>query len=104
MGNERENMQLEIGGRQTGRTTRMIHWLRLNEHAILLVHSEHEAQRLRNMYDHDGIMELANRIVTADSHLKRRPSFHSPVIGIDNADLILKQIFGNVQKVTMESS
>jgi len=93
-------MRVEIGGHQTGKTTRMVEWLRAHEHAVLFVHNEAEAERLRNLYDPDGVMELANRIVTARSHLRRPGSFYRPRVAIDNTDLILCELFGDVRLVT----
>lgn len=93
-------MRVEIGGRQTGKTTRMIEWLRHNKHGILIVHNEREAQRLRDLYDPGGTMEMANRIVAADVRPNHRRSFYRPQVAIDNVDLILRGLFGDVRLVT----
>ena len=98
-------MRVELGGRQTGRTTRMIEWLKDNPSGILIVHSESEAQRLSNLHDHDGIMELRLRIVSVESWMNRRPSFHLPAVAVDNADMVLQQLLGTgIDVVTMEGT
>lgn len=94
-------MRIETGGRQTGRTTKMIEWLKGNPYSVLVVANEGEARRLRDLYDSDGIMGIQYRIVGARAQLNRRPSFHSPQIAIDDADLILRDLFGDVKVITV---
>ncbi len=94
-------MKVIKGGRQTGKTYSMIQWLRDNEYGILVVDTEFAATRLRDRCDPDGIMGLRYRIVTTRSWLNRRPSFHAPSVAIDDVDLVLKSMFGNVEVVTM---
>ena len=81
-------MRIESGGRGSGRTYKMIEWLKENPYGILVVHNEAEAQWLRDHYDPDGIMEIGNRIVPMRAWMNRKPSFHAPQVAIDNADLI----------------
>ena len=92
-------MRIETGGRQSGKTTTMIQWLQDNPYGVLYVHNEDEARRLRESYDPEGIMELANRIVSVTAN--RRRSFHYPKVAIDNADLVLREMFGDIEVVTM---
>ena len=94
-------MRIDVSGRQSGKTHRMIQWMRDNEDAIMIVFSDAEAKRLIDTYDPDHIFGLWNRIVSLHAYQKSPQSFFRPVIGVDNAEFILQALLGNVQYITM---
>lgn len=81
-------MRFMITGRQMGKTHRMIKWLRQNPHAVAVVHSKNEADRLDREYP-----DVADRIVLY-RHLGTvlRSGNHNQIVGIDNLDLILHRV------------
>lgn len=88
-------MKFDIGGRQTGKTSRMLQWMLSqpeDESRVIIVHSEHEAQRLRQILKNSGIEVDAWKIVRADQ--ARNLMGRDVVLGIDNLDLILGSLFG----------
>lgn len=95
-------MRMDISGRQSGKTRKMIRWLNVNPDAIMLTFSEAEAERLRDLYDPDRDREIYNRIVSVHSYMKtRNTSFFRPQIGVDNAELVLQNLLGDVTYITM---
>jgi len=93
-------MEVVVGGRGSGKTLAMINWLREHEYGVLYVATETEAARLRNLYDDDGTLGMAARIVPAHQGTLRG-SVYRPEVAIDNVDMVLRQLFGDVRVVTM---
>ena len=96
-------MEVVVGGRGSGKTTAMIDWLREHEYGVLYVTTETEAARLREQYDPDGTLGMAARIVPAHQGALRG-SVYRPEVAIDNVDMVLRQLFGDVQVVTMRGA
>jgi hypothetical protein len=96
-------MKIDYSPRASGKTTRLIEWLRADEQRLLLTVSHDEENRLKRLYP-----DLSNRIVDWESYLRARNSGGSltasriRTIGIDNADLVLGRVFqGFVEKITI---
>ena len=93
-------MEIIVGGRGSGKTAAMIDWLREHEYGVLYVATEDEAAWLREQYDPDGTLGMAARIVPAYQGALRG-SVYRPEVAIDNVDMVLRQLFGDVRVVTM---
>lgn len=83
-------MRIYVSGRQTGKTTDLLFWLKSTPEGVLIVHSTAEKYRLQKENP-----ELKGRIHTAfdaaEGFLRGRRNI---IIGIDNLDLILPALFG----------
>jgi hypothetical protein len=76
--------------RQSGKTTMLIDWLRLDEKHILIVHSATEASRLRRDYE-----EVADQIVSVSfAQSGGLMGRHGITVAVDNLDLILPFLLG----------
>lgn len=76
-----------VRGRQGGKTTEMIRFLRLNPGAVCLVHSGDEVQRLEREYP-----DLKGCFINTTTNTDMR-GIRGPVV-IDNLDLILQKLLG----------
>lgn len=75
--------------RGAGKTTKMIEWLRQDSARLLITFSHDEENRLKSLHP-----DLADRILDWRSYQKRyRPGYHVKEIAIDNADIILQEMF-----------
>lgn len=90
------NMLFRVGPRNSGKTTRMIDWMKdgvgKGETRICLCINEHEAERLRREFCFKFNLE-DNQFVTLNTLLRVRGR-RKVVIGIDNLDIILKILLG----------
>lgn len=98
-------MRLVVGGRASGKTFKMVNWLKASPNHILVVHSEQEAHRIREDYYLN--LGECNRIISVHSALngKLRGSRRETVIAIDNLDLMLPFIMGaSIGPVTLTNT
>lgn len=85
-------MELVIRARQGGKTTEALHWLRCDPGRFLVAINQRESERLKSLAP-----DVATRIgVPAD--VTRYQNYE---IGIDNLDLVLRQLWGNVTLATI---
>lgn len=109
-------MKIELSGRGTGKTTRMLAWLTEAENRTLVVFNNQEKERLKGILEdweakYESIptrdaQEMARRlnrirtkgIITA----REKPVARGPV-AIDNADLFLQGMFPGLTHITMSS-
>lgn len=89
-------MKFDIGGRRSGKTTRMIQWL-LNgpagENRILVTHSPSEAARIREILKEMGIERNDIEVIDFASTVDRLRG-KSAVVGIDNLEMLLANFLG----------
>lgn len=87
-------MKILVAARGGGKTAGCIAYLRTHRHAYLVVHSKAEVLRVRQQYTRNE-SELSQRIVSFDDVVDGHALAFRPVSGlvIDNADLILEQVF-----------
>lgn len=90
-------IEIVQGGRATGKTHRIIEWLRANPGAVLVCSTEAEAARLRREYDLDS-----SRVLGPEAHrqLQGFGGFRNKV-AIDNLDDWLRTMFGDVEIVSL---
>lgn len=104
-------MKVEILPRQMGKTTRLIKWLLEDNSRIIITFSEHEADRIKRYYFRsDGVFRPKikksdfKRILSMQEYMEKKTmGYKKPLnIGIDNADIILQNIFWDrIEKITM---
>lgn len=94
---------IEFGGRRSGRTTRILEWLRegerLGEKRVMIVHSIQEASRLRKIVEE----EEGNSIERWQIHaLVDNPSLGKRYseVAIDNLELILPRFAAPITLIT----
>ncbi|WP_147154151.1 hypothetical protein [Reyranella soli] len=82
-------MRIDYSPRASGKTTRLIEWLKAKPDRFLLTFSHDEENRLKRLHP-----DLSNRIVDWRSY-QRRFMHGSPMhqIAIDNVDLVLEEQF-----------
>jgi len=92
-------MRLEFGGRQTGKTYQMLQWLgesTAERPRALVVHSEIEKRRIDELLDSGGRPQGA----VVMSAASRSYPYDGREVAIDNVDIILRQMFGNVTRAS----
>lgn len=96
-------IEFDIGGRQIGKTTRLLQWLQEGEEAkevrMYVAHSQHEADRVAKLADERNYKICKEQFIALHGlhHLKGSPA----VLGIDNLDLMLYTLYGlPVRRVT----
>lgn len=96
-------MRVDYSPRQSGRTTRMVQQLFLNENAILLTFSEKEAERIKSELNHQDVFlpnpsmleNVCNRILFWKTFVNRKHGYKErQKIMLDNADYVLEQVLG----------
>lgn len=98
------NTVIEFGGRRSGRTTRLIEWLREgeanNEKRVLLVFSDQEATRIRTIVEDDPNNTIERWQICSFNH-------HSTLIGkkysevaIDNLEMFLPTFAAPITLIT----
>ena len=89
MSEGKDIMEIDYSPRCSGKTTRMIEWLKEDPNRVLVVHTIGYRDNLKRQYP-----ELSERFHVAhtlmDSHLHIS---HESVLGFDNLDLILAHMF-----------
>lgn len=91
-------MNIDYSPRASGKTSRLIDWLREKPNRILITFSHEEENRLKRLYN-----DLSTRIVEWRSY-QRRYMHGNPMkhIAIDNADLILQEILAQpIEQITI---
>ncbi len=81
-------MKVVYAARASGKTTTMIQWIAEKAGRVLIVHSNAEADRLREKHQN-----VAHLIVTWEEYRERRGQawrLTPKEVGIDNADIILQ--------------
>lgn len=86
-------MKYIVGGRLTGKTTKMINLLRKNKNSILVTTNAHERDRLRLQFK-----DVADRIV-AYYYFKNNNQDNTKDYYLDNADIFLQYLFCGRLKV-----
>lgn len=102
-------MRIYEMGRQTGKTRKLVDWLRFNPHGVLIVHSAEERQRILRQYGYgltyskERKAEDDSRVITVQGVLDGRLRGRHPlIVAVDNLDLILPYLLGaEVGPVTM---
>lgn len=95
-------MKIYEAGRQTGKTTQLVNWLRTNPDGVLIVHTAIERDRVIKEFTFLNLNP--NRVVTLNHVLsgRIRGKYPRPIFAVDNLDLILPMILGGtVGPVTM---
>lgn len=79
--------------RAGGKTTQMVAWLKADlENRVLIVHSEAERRRILDQYGLEGRV-----LVASESNIRGLLGLaNRPEIGVDDIDLVLRAVFGNV--------
>lgn len=93
-------MEKIIQPRASGKTAKMIEWLREDEEHILVTYSTHEEKRLHRLYP-----ELLERIFFWGRWIENNQyGIGKKYIAIDNADIILQSHSKHpIMKITMSS-
>lgn len=95
-------MELIYLPRQEGKTTLMLTWVEYDPNRILLTFSHNEAMRLKKLRP-----DLKDRIMSYSAWKNDKkyllPAYRNVVIGIDNVDLVLQDMLGNVRRITMST-
>lgn len=78
-------MQIYQSGRQTGKTTMLINWLRVNPDGVLVVHSAGERDSVLKQYGGhtlrgDRIMKSEQRVFTIQGVLDGRLRGRHPIV------------------------
>lgn len=83
--------------RAGGKTTQMVAWLKADlENRVLIVHSEAERRRILDKYGLEDRVLSANN-AEIESNIRGLLGYlNRPEVGVDNIDLVLNAIFGNV--------
>lgn len=97
-------MEINISPRQSGKTTKMIAWLKQNDNAVLLVHNHQERMRLINNCELNPSQSA--RIMTYDAWLGGYILASKDVkIAVDNAEIFLQRVFGGrLRKASISSN
>lgn len=96
MVSDKQEMCFDIGGRQSGKTTRLIDWMLAapeGERRVLVSHSRDEARRLEREYRAEypsGALQSWQFVTAGD--LERLHGHGRVVLAIDNLDLVLPQL------------
>lgn len=93
-------MKIYEAGRQTGKTTQLVNWLRIHPSGVLVVIHAQERDRILKEYTNVD----PDRIVTVQKVLDERAHGRNPrpIYAIDNLDMILPMIFrGYIGPVTV---
>lgn len=104
-------IKLELSGRQAGKTYNMVEWASKDPNRVIIVADEQQRKFLLDQYGSEdehgkptkkdwGIK--ADQVMVAHNARKRLLGMHArhPEIGIDNLDLVLWSLFGDVQQAT----
>jgi|SRR5579864_2760171 len=80
--------------RRGGKTVRMLRWLFSDDRRVLIVHSARERDRLFNLLNLSGGGGVGKRIITLGDVTSglTRGRWREPVYGIDELDLVLRQL------------
>ena len=89
-------MQVLSLARQHGKTTRLLYWLEEKADRVLITFSGYEAQRLKELKP-----TLANRIYSFHAWKRQVFSRHEYEIAVDNIDIILYELLGNVTIISL---
>lgn len=91
-------MDIDISAVASGKTTRIVEWVKKDKKNVLVTFSAKESERLKRLYP-----EIENRIYCWEEWLVIRYSQpHDILVGIDNADLIVQQMtMRSVEKITL---
>lgn len=88
-------MEVDYSARRTGKTTRLIEWLREDEGRVMITFSHMEENRLKREFP-----ELSTQIVDWESYQNRyRQGRKIKEVGIDNADMILQSMIPEQIKI-----
>ena len=93
-------MQVIVGGRRSGKTHKLVEWLKEDPDRVLICHSASEAERLTRDY---GIHPRQIMSISAwSSRGLSGMSRPSTKIAVDNLDLVLPILLGvNVEMVAL---
>ena len=80
-------MKIELSKRMSGKTTRLVAWVRENNTHVLVTFSEEEKARLQRVYP-----DIAGRVKTLTDFKNGSSQGGHSVVGIDNADMILQKM------------
>lgn len=83
-------MKIELSKRMSGKTTRIVEWVRQNNTHVLVTFSEEEKARLQRTYP-----DISGRIKTVVDFQNGSSQGGHSVIGIDNADMILQRMINH---------
>jgi hypothetical protein len=93
-------MNVDYSPRGSGKTTRLIEWLRGDPKRVLITISHEHEKDLRQLYP-----ELGMQIVGWESYRRKYRGGHITEVAIDNADIILqKMIPEKIAIVTISSN
>ena len=89
-------MEIFVSGRQTGKTDRLVRWLRTQPKGVIVTMHESERRRLIEEYK----LEPEQVVSCQNSMLLRGRDIDS--VGVDNVELVLMALLGHtVDKGTM---
>ena len=91
-----DELQIVRAPRGMGKTTRALQWFDNTPNALLIVHSEHEAERLGDIYREKDQYAKAARIASYTTYRSHGPDTRGRTanqIGIDNLDLFFSGYF-----------
>lgn len=92
-------MRVVAGGRGTGRTLALVRWVKEGRtsglHRVIVCHSHAESRRLARAH---GL--TLNEVSGPDGDMRERGALVE--VAVDNADMLLRQRYGNVKVVAVE--
>ena len=95
-------MELIVLPRGEGKTTLMLTWLEYDPKRVLLAFSNNEAQALKKLRP-----DLKDRIMAYTTWLNGKkyllPEYRDVQIGIDNLDMVLTDMFGNLRRASISA-
>lgn len=107
-------MRFHITGRAGGKTFKALAWLAADvQHRTLITHAQGEATRLHNVfvdrYGHtfespEAAMLAARRAILAPSDARSTGRGRRQQVYVDNVDLVLRSMFGDVVAVSAVGS
>ena len=84
----KENMEINIGPRRSGKTTRLINWLKEDINRVCIFSSREEVLNLQKLYP-----QIADKFFYWADYRSKCVNTNAE-IGIDNADCVLRELFG----------
>ena len=89
-------MEINISPRRSGKTTRLINWLTENVNRVCVFSSREEVFNLQELYP-----KVADRLFYWEDYRSKHVNTNVE-IGIDNADCVLRELFGkNIIKIEL---
>ena len=90
-------MEIDYSHMGSGKTTRILEWLKENQANLLIVNSIHSANLISNYSSN-----LGGRVITYNEFKNSPEKYSDCNIGIDQVDYIIDDIFnGKVKKITL---